>query len=95
MAFWNDPAVVRRSPLVTVVLLEWANVQQVARMVAERSAEGQSLVGWAAVSAALVLWANFYRVCCPQERTAFWTTVLGIVMNAGVIGTVVYFRYIA
>ncbi len=91
---WDNPSVVGKTPLVTVVLLENANIQQLVRMWNEGTAEGQSLWGWIFVNLALLLWCNFYRVCCPKERFAFWATVVGVLMNAAVIATVVYFRYI-
>lgn len=93
MPWWRDRSVVSKTPIVTVILLENGNLQQVIRMWREGTAEGQSLWGWISVNLALLLWCNFYRVCCPNERTAFWATILGVVMNAIVIGTVVYFRY--
>lgn len=93
MRFWNDPKFVSKTPILTVFLLESANVSQLIRMWTEKTAEGQSLWGWMMVSAALFLWCNFYRVCCPKEKWALWTTMFGIFMNALVILSVVYFRY--
>lgn len=81
-------------PIVTTLLLEWANVAQIVRMMRERNAAGQSLLGWASVWLALVLWAIYYRVVTPQHPRAFWATIVGIGMNSVVIGTVVYFRYL-
>lgn len=90
---WSNPRVVNKTPIVTFVLLESANVQQLWRMWAQQTAAGQSLGGWIAVNIALLLWCNFYRVCCPEQKTAFWVTVVGVVMNAAVIATVVKFRF--
>lgn len=94
MRFYNDPNVISKTPILTVFFLESANVSQLYRMWSEKTAEGQSLWGWMMVSAALLLWCNFYRVCCPKERWALWTTMLGVFMNALVILSVVYFRYL-
>ncbi len=92
--FWSRPSVVSKTPLLTVLLLEGANVQQLWRMWSEHTAAGQSLTGWLSVGIALLLWCNFYRVCCPTERFAYWATVFGIGMNAAVSATVVWFRYL-
>lgn len=97
MRFWNNPSIVSKTPVLTVLLLEGANLSQLIRMWSERSAEGQSLGGWALVNLALLLWFNFYRVCVPrdQARWALWSTGFGVIMNASVILTVVWFRYFA
>jgi hypothetical protein len=91
---WNNPALVGTwTPILAVACLEWANLNQLYRMWTEWTAAGQSLWGWMSVWVALVLWLNFYRVVTPNERFAFWGTVLGIVMNSAVILSVVFFRY--
>lgn len=54
----SDPKVVAKTPLVTTLLLENANVQQLWRMWHEHTAAGQSLWGWL-----LVL---YFRYWCPQ-----------------------------
>lgn len=90
VVFWSNPSVVRYTPILTVGLLEAGNLQQLCRMWSEGTSEGQSLWGWLSVNVALWLWWNFYRVCCPKERFAFWATVVGIWMNAAVIATVAY-----
>ena len=91
---WSDPRIISKTPLATIVLLEHANIQQLIRMWSEGTAEGQSLWGWISVGFALALFINFYRVCCPKEKFAFWATVLGLGMNLLVILTVVWFRYL-
>jgi len=90
---FSDPRVIAKTPLVTVFLLEFANVGQIYRMWHEHTAAGQNVTSWVSVLLALVLWLNFYRVCCPKEKFAFWATAVGIGMNMTVIGTVVRFRY--
>lgn len=90
---WNNPAVVSKTPLVAVGLLELANVSQLVRMWTEWTAAGQSLWGWLAVNMALWLWLNFYRVITPNEKPAIYGTALGVVMNSAVIFSVLFFRY--
>jgi hypothetical protein len=92
LRWWSDPKWVDKTPIVTTLLLEGANVAQLIRMWTERSALGQSLVGWLSVSFALVLWYNFYRVVTPAARWARWATLFGIGMNALVCLSVMYFR---
>ena len=91
--FWSDPKIVSKTPIITFLLLESANIQQLYRMWTTRTAEGQSLWGWCCVNLALLLFCNFYRVCCPTEKIAFWSTVIGVVINFMVILTVIRFRY--
>jgi uncharacterized membrane protein YbaN (DUF454 family) len=90
----NDPALVQRTPMVTVFLLEGANISQLWRMWTEHSALGQSVQGWILVNLALVLWLNFYRVCLPpgQRRWAIVSTGIGWCLNMAVILSVLYFR---
>jgi hypothetical protein len=94
MIFFSDPKIVSKTPLATVVLLEGANLGQLYRMWSTHTALGQSLTGWILVSIALILWLNFYRVCCPEQKWAFWATAFGIFMNALVILSVIWFRYL-
>jgi hypothetical protein len=95
LRFWNNPTIIGKTPLVTTFLLEYANMGQLWRMWTEHTAAGQSLWSWLSVGMALVLWCNFYRVCCPKERFAFRCTEFGILMNALVCLSVVYWRYVA
>jgi hypothetical protein len=92
---WSRPAWVAKTPILTTLLLEAANVSQLWRMWTERSAEGQSLAGWALVTAALLLWWNFYRVCTPDQIIARRACVVGIAFNLAVVATVTYFRFFA
>lgn len=89
----NSRALVEKTPLVTTVLLESANVGQIGRMWREHSALGQSLGAWLLVSAALLLWANFYRVM--GLRLAMQMTLVGVGINLMVVSTVIYFRFLA
>lgn len=89
----TNPKVVDKTPIVTVFLLEGANIQQMWRMWTERSAEGQSITGWLSVNVALWLWLNFYLVFNRENKFAIWGTAVGIVLNALVVLTVVYFRW--
>ncbi len=91
---WSNPRLVSKTPLIGVGLLEHANLQQLYRMWSEGTADGQSLWGWISVFVALLFWCNFYRVCCPNEKFAFWATTFSVLMNLLVILTVVHFRYL-
>jgi hypothetical protein len=93
MKFYSNPKIVSKTPLITFILLEGGNVQQLYRMWSTWTSAGQSLWGWVCVNIALILWCNFYRVCCPNEKFAFWATVVGVVINACVIFSVAWFRY--
>lgn len=93
-AFWKDPQIVSKTPIATVFLLEGANAQQLYRMWTEHTAAGQSLTGWLCVGAALLLWCNFYKVCCPKEKWAYGATLFGFGMNTLVWLSVIWFRYI-
>lgn len=94
MRWYSDPKIVSKTGVLTVLLLESANIGQVWRMWTERTAAGQSLGSWISVGLALWLWCHFFRVCAPTERFAYWSTLLGITMNLLVILTVIYWRYL-
>lgn len=89
---WNNPAWVSKTPLLTALLFEGANVHQLWQMWTEHSALGQSPWGWLQVNLGLWLWLNFYRVVTPQAKWAIRATVGGIVVNALVILSTLYFR---
>lgn len=92
---WRNPRFVRHSPIVTTVLLEWANVNQMVRMWRWHTAAGQSLIAWCSVNLALWIWANYYRVMIPDEKLPQQTIKVGIALNTGVILSVIWFRYLA
>lgn len=94
MRFLSDPRWVDKTPILTTLLLEAANVQQLVRMWSEGSAEGQSITGWLSVNVALLLWLNFYRVVTPHATWAIRGTLFGVVMNAAVILTVAWFQFL-
>lgn len=91
----SNPRLIDKTPLVSVLLLEIANIQQLWRMWSTSTAEGQSLWGWICVHIALWLWLNFYRVFNRENRFAIWGTAIGILLNGLVILSVVWFRYVA
>ena len=91
----NDPVWVKRTPIISVMLLEGANIQQLFQMwVIDHSAEGQSLTAWVSVQVALWLWYNFYRVLVPDAVWAIRGTLLGITLNMLVCLSVVYWRFL-
>ena len=86
---------VLRTPILSVLLLEAANVQQLWQMwVIDRSADGQSLTGWLCVQLALWLWLNFYYVITPEAKWAIRGTQLGIALNMSVCLSVLFWRYL-
>jgi hypothetical protein len=94
MKIWDNPDIVTYSPIVTTCLLESANIGQMIRMWTYHTAAGQSLISWAAVQIALWLWQNFYRVITPDQWIARLTIKIGILLNFGVILSVIYWRYL-
>lgn len=94
MKFWNNPKIVTCSPIVTTCLIESANVGQMVHMWTYHTAAGQSLWSWILVNIALWIWGNFYRVIMPEESIARLSIRAGIVLNMGVILSVIYWRYI-
>jgi hypothetical protein len=85
------------TPLLTTLLLEWANVGQLWRMWTVKSALGQNVWSWLCVHLALWLWLNFYIVIMPPSKgrtLAVTGTTVGIVLNGAVVLTVAYFRYV-
>ena len=89
---WDNPALVTWTPVVTVALLEGGNLAQIVRMVRTRTARGQSVLGYTLVIVALAAWYNFYRVCTPTQVWALRATLVGLVANLAVLGTVLCYR---
>lgn len=92
--WYANPAVAGKWPVVAMFLLEYSNVAQIWQMWHTRTAAGQNLWAWVSVGVATLGFCWFYRVCCPQERLAFWATWVGVGLNACVVGSVVYFKYV-
>lgn len=93
-ALRTNRAYVEKTPLVAVLLLEMANIQQLYRMWTEWTSAGQSVWGWVLVNLALWLWFNFYLVFNRENKFAVYGTAFGIVMNSAVIVSVLLFRYV-
>jgi uncharacterized membrane protein YbaN (DUF454 family) len=91
--FFSNKQIWKNSPFFTTFLLETANVGQIMRMWTERTAAGQSLTSWICVGTALACWANWYRLFTPEQKIARNTCLFGMLVNATVISTVIYFRY--
>jgi uncharacterized protein with PQ loop repeat len=85
---------VEYTPIITVFLLEYANIGQLWRMWTQHSALGQNVWSWVSVNVALWLWLNYYRVMVPNglRSWAARATIVGIVLNAAVIGSVGYWQ---
>lgn len=83
------------TPIASLVLIEGGAVGQIARMVREQTAAGQSLWSWLAVTVALMLWFNYYRVMTPRLLLPRVTMVIGVTLNLCISLTIIYFRYIA
>ena len=94
MRWLTDPEKVSKTPLFAIPLLCWFSVKQTFQMWTEHTAAGQNLAGWVSLWLALLLFLNFYRVCCPTERFAFWGTVVEVGIVAMAILPVVYFQYL-
>lgn len=93
-SFRTNPRYVEKTPLITTLLLEFANVGQLWRMWTEWTAAGQSVWSWLSVNIALWLWLNFYLVFNADNKFAIWGTRIGILLNTSVILTVLWFRYV-
>ena len=79
-------------PVVCMFLLEFANLGQLYRMWTERTAEGQNPFSWMSVGLALFLWMVWYRTFVPEQRVAFWATLVGFLLNTAVWISVFYWR---
>lgn len=89
-----NPKIVDKTPLLTTLLFESANVGQLWRMWTQSTAAGQSLWAWICVNIAMWLWLNFYLVFNRENKFAIWCTSFGILLNSFVVFTVFYFRYL-
>jgi len=87
---------VEYTPIVTTLLLEYANGGQLWRMWHEHSALGQNVWSWLAVNIALWLWLNYYCVVVPGglRSWAARATMVGILLNGAVIVSVVYWQWV-
>jgi uncharacterized protein with PQ loop repeat len=83
---------VDKTPILTTLLLEYANIGQIYRMWHEQSAKGQNVWSWLAVNVALWLWFNYYRIKLPNEHFARWATAVGILINSIVIISTIHFH---
>lgn len=79
-------------PVITLFLLEFANISQLYTMWTTRTSAGQNPIGWISVNAALVLWLLWYLEFTPEKKLAIYATAVGICINAVVIVTTFYFQ---
>lgn len=91
--WYRRPALVDKTPLLAVMLLEVANIQQLIHMWTTWTSAGQSVGGWVCVHVALWLWLNFYLTFNRENKWAIWGTIVGIILNGAVILSVLFFRY--
>lgn len=93
MTPFRDPKYVKYTPILTLGLLESANVLQLIHMWSTGTSVGQSPWGWLCVNLALLLWLNWYTVFTPDQKLAIYGTCVGIVLNAAVIATTIYLQH--
>ena len=86
---WNNHKWVCRTPLVTAILVESANISQLLRIWREGSSTGQSLLAWICVGIALLLRWNFYRVIAPSQWLARLCIIGSLLINAVLIASVI------
>lgn len=84
--------VVEKYPFVTIGLIEFFNISQGVRMIKNHSSEDQSIMGWIAVTFALVLWTIYYKVIVPEQKIAYYSTVISIFINITIVCIALYFR---
>lgn len=89
---WNNPKIVSKTPIATLLLIESSSVTQLHRMWSESTAAGLSLQSWLLIVAARLLWWNFYRVITPEQWLARVGSTLGILLDLSVIVSVLWFR---
>ncbi len=89
---WDSKKWVSRTPVISAVLVESANLSQLNRIWAEHSAQGQSLQAWLCVGLALLVRWNFYRVTLPDHRLARICVIGSMVLNTALIASVVWFN---
>ncbi len=92
MNFLNDPKIISKTPILSIGLMQISNLFQMYKIWSEKSADGQSLVGWILVEIALFIWLHFYYICCPKETTAIFSNYLAIIINFLVILSIIKFQ---
>jgi len=92
MNILNNPKIVKYTPVVSRVGFEIANIGFIIRMFHTHSSRDQNLISWVLLFFSLLLWANFYRVCTPDQWPARITSIIAAITNFAVLLTVIYFR---
>lgn len=82
---WNNKKWVARTPLLSTLLVESANLIQLARVWREGTGQGQSILAWVCIGLALVVRFNYYRVILPNQRLARLCVLVGMVINVALI----------
>lgn len=84
--------IVSKFPILTIGLIEFFNISQGVTMIKNKSSEDQSILGWIAVIIALILWTIYYKIIIPNEKIAFYSTIISIIINICVLGVAIYYR---
>lgn len=94
LSILSNHRIIDKTPIVTTLLFETANIGHVFRMWTEKTAAGQSLTSWILVNLGLLAWYNWYRVFTPEQVWAKRTTLFGVTINTFVILSIAYFRFV-
>lgn len=86
------PEIVSKYPMAAGLLFFANTVSQIIRIWVNESSKDQSLLGWSSLTLALIILLVFYRVCCPTEKYMFWSTIVEILANLFLIGSVIVFQ---
>lgn len=95
MRFINSPSLnkaVSYSPLIGTCLFVVADTSQIIQIYSKQSSLGHSIWGWTIVIISLLLYATFFKVKTPNEKLAFWCTILNLFVVILLYATVIYFR---
>lgn len=87
-----NPKIVSKFPIIAGILFFINSTSQIIKIWTDHSSKDQSLTGWISLTIALFLFLIFYKVCCPKEKYAFWSTVIEILTNLFLIISVIIFK---
>lgn len=89
---WNDIKYVNKFPIASAPLFCFGGLANIYHIWSTKTANGQSILGWAMLTLAVMMIYQFNKVLIPNEKLAQYACLLEALIYTGVIFSIVRFQ---